>query len=99
MSPDQDETPSEENQVREVFVSREYLEKLGILDMVMDAVKTDNFDRVYERLIEDALEADDTNLVKMVSGEHIISVNDNGITFESVEAVKMPAGLEKTKGL
>ena len=88
MSADLEAEKSGGDQVAEVFVSREYLEKLGILDMVMDAVKTGNFDAVYERLIEDALEANDTNLVKMVTGEHIISVNDDGITFESVESVK-----------
>lgn len=80
----------ESHNVTEVFVSREYLEKLGILELVMEAVKTDNFAEVYERLIADALEANDTNLVKMVTGEHIISVNDDGITFEAVHPLKSP---------
>ena len=81
--------PSEKNQVTEVFVSREYLEKLGLLDSVLAAVKTGDFGEVYKRLVEDALEVSDTNLVKMVSGKHIISVNEGGITFESVESAKV----------
>jgi len=81
----------EKHNVTEVFVSREYLEKLGIMDLVMEAVKTDNFSGVYERLIEDALESDDTNLVKIVTGEHIISVNDDGITFEAVKPLSGPS--------
>ena len=84
----------EKHNVTEVFVSRQYLEKLGILDMVMEAAKTDNFAKVYEALIKDALETEDTNLVKMVTGEHIISVNADGITFESVESVKTPSSPE-----
>jgi hypothetical protein len=81
----------EKHNVTEVFVSREYLDKLGILELVREAVKTDNFAGVYERLIEDALEADDTNLVKIVTGEHIISVNEDGITFEAVPSINAPA--------
>ncbi len=80
----------EKHNVTEVFVSREYLEKLGILDMVMAAAKTDNFARVYERLIEDAQETNDTNLLMVVTGEHIISVNDRGITFEAVPSLNSP---------
>ena len=77
----------EKHTVTEVFVSREYLERLGILDMVLEAAKTDNFAMVYERLIEDARETNDINLIKMVTGEHIISVNDKGITFETVPPI------------
>ncbi len=81
----------EKHNVTEVFVSREYLEKLGIMDMVMEAAKTDNFARVYERLIEDAQETNDTNLIKMVTGEHIISVATKGITFEAVPSIDSPS--------
>ena len=84
----------EKHNVSKVFVSKEYLEKLGIMDMVLEAAKTDNFAKVYEALIKDALETDDTNLVKMVTGEHIISVNTDGITFESIESVKTPSSPE-----
>jgi len=84
----------EKHNVATVFVSKEYLGKLGIMDRVLEAAKTDNFAKVYEALIKDALETNDTNLVKMVTGEHIISVNANGITFESVESVKTPSSPE-----
>jgi hypothetical protein len=84
----------ETHNVAKVFVSKEYLEKLGIMDRVLEAAKTDNFAKVYEALIKDALETNDTNLVKMVAGEHIISVNADGITFESVESVKTPSSPE-----
>ena len=84
----------ETHNVSKVFVSKEYLRKLGIMEMVLEATKTDNFAKVYEALIKDALETNDTNLIKMVTGEHIISVNTNGITFESVESVKTPSSPE-----
>lgn len=84
----------ETHNVSRVFVSKEYLEKLGIMDMVLEAAQADNFSKVYEALIKDALETDDTNLVKMVTGEHIISVNADGITFESVASVKTPSNPE-----
>lgn len=84
----------ETHNVSKVFVSKEYLEELGIMDMVLEAAKTDNFAKVYEALIKDALETDDTNLVKMVAGEHIISVNADGITFESIASVKTPSSPE-----
>ena len=84
----------ETHNVSKVFVSKEYLEKLGIMDMVLEAAKTDNFAKVYEALIKDALETDDTNLVKMVAGEHIISVNADGIIFESIASVKTPSSPE-----
>jgi len=84
----------ETHNVSKVFVSKEYLRKLGIMEMVLEAAKTDNFAKVYEALIKDALETDDTNLGKMVTGEHIISVNVDGITFESIESVKTPSSPE-----
>lgn len=84
----------EKHNVSKVFVSKEYLEKLSIMDLVLEAAQTDNFAKVYEALIKDALETNDTNLVKMVTGEHIISVNANGITLESVDAIKLPSSPE-----
>ncbi len=84
----------EKHNVAKVFVAKEYLEELGIMDMVLEAARTDNFAKVYEALIKDALETKDTNLVKMVTGEHIISVNADGITFESIESVKTPSSPE-----
>jgi hypothetical protein len=84
----------ETHNVSKVFVSKEYLGKLGIMDRVLEAAKTDNFAGVYEALIKDALETEDTNLVKMVTGEHIISVNADGITFESIESIKVPSSPE-----
>ncbi len=70
--------------VSEVFVSREYLEQLGIMDLVIKAAESDNFDKVYKILIEDALETKDTNLVKIVTAEHSIRINRDGVTFAAI---------------
>ena len=80
----------ETHNVSKVFISKEYLEKLEILDMVLEAARTDNFAKVYEALIKDALETNDTNMVKIVKGEHIISVNEAGITFEVIQSITSP---------
>ncbi|MCP3953062.1 MAG: hypothetical protein GY697_12720, partial [Desulfobacterales bacterium] len=47
--------------VIEVFISREYLEELGIMDKVAYAMETENYSKVYEALITDAKNSDDFN--------------------------------------
>ncbi len=71
----------EKHNVTEVFISREYLDQLGIWEVVQAAAKADNFSEVYKILIADAKETNDTNLLKVVSGGHNINLSDNGITF------------------
>ena len=81
----------EKHTVKEVFVSSEYLEMLGIMDRVIEAAETDNFTRVYEILIADAKEHNDISLLQIVAGEHEVSTNSAGIRFVAVSAKKNPS--------